>query len=108
MNETNINWDDLKLFLAVARTGGLSGASQSTGKSPPTLGRRMLQLEAELGKELFIRHARGYQLTSQGLGFFGEVEKLEAQVQPLISLANVRKKVLVKLSAGSWMTSFLC
>ncbi len=36
----SVDWDDLRLFLAVARSGGLGGASRSTGKSPPTLGRR--------------------------------------------------------------------
>ncbi len=66
MNETNFDWDDLRLFLAVAREGGLAAASASTGKSPPTLGRRMLALERRLGLELFERLPRGYALTDQG------------------------------------------
>ncbi len=33
----NENWDDLKLFLHVAREGGLTGASEKTGASPATM-----------------------------------------------------------------------
>ncbi|MBL4811132.1 MAG: LysR family transcriptional regulator, partial [Rhodobacteraceae bacterium] len=39
MNEMKFDWDDLRLFLAVAREGGLAAAAASTGKSAPTLGR---------------------------------------------------------------------
>jgi DNA-binding transcriptional LysR family regulator len=45
MNETSFDWDDLRLFLAVAREGGLAAAAAITEKSAPTLGRRMLGLE---------------------------------------------------------------
>jgi len=52
MNETKLNWDDLRLFVAVARAGGLASAEKTTGKSAPTLGRRMLALEAYLRQDL--------------------------------------------------------
>ena len=64
MNETISNWDDLHLFLAVAREGGLSPAARLTGRSAATLGRRMLALERSMGRELFVRHERGYELTA--------------------------------------------
>jgi hypothetical protein len=37
MDETKFDWDDRRLFLAVAREGGLAAAAGSTGKSAPTL-----------------------------------------------------------------------
>ncbi len=108
MNETNLNWEDLRLFLAVARAGGLSAAARLTDRSAPTLGRRMLALEAITGDELFYRMARGYELTEKGTALLKRLVDLEAQIMPLERVANSSGKVLVKVSAGSWMTHFLC
>jgi len=107
MNKMNLDWDDLKLFLAVARAGGLSAASEATGKSAPTLGRRMLALEAATGTELFRRLPRGYELTEDGTAFLAKAADLEAQIQPLLRSAKDGRTV-VKISAGSWMTYALC
>jgi len=107
MNETNFDWDDLRLFLAVARLGGLAAASESTGKSAPTLGRRMLALEQQLGQDLFERLPRGYELTDNGKLLLETVTKLETEISPLTSSSkgsNVRR---VKISAGTWVTHFL-
>lgn len=108
MNEIDLNWDDLKLFLAVARAGGLSAASHMTGKSAPTLGRRMLALEIHTGEELLRRLARGYELTEQGATLFNKLVGLEAQILPLNQSNSSKGSVIVKVSAGSWMTHFLC
>ena len=108
MNETKLNWDDLKLFLSVARAGGLSAASESTGKSAPTLARRMLALEAITGDELFLRMPRGYELTEQGTALMNKLVGLEAQMLPLERSPGSSGSVLVKISAGSWMTHVLC
>ncbi len=108
MNETNFDWDDLKLFLAVARGGGLAQASRYTGKSPPTLGRRMQHLEMVTSSELFRRLPRGYELTEQGRALFEKVVALEQQIVPLDRSNDQNHKVLVKISAGSWMTHALC
>ncbi len=62
----NSNWDSYQLFLQVARTGGLTGASTATALSPATIGRRMLDLEQELGRTLFHRSQTGYRLTADG------------------------------------------
>lgn len=108
MNETKLNWDDLKLFLAVARAGGLSAAAESTGRSAPTLGRRMLALEAVMGQELFRRMPRGYELTEDGSVLLARAVDLEAQIAPLGQSAAGHTRVVVKISAGSWMTYALC
>ncbi|MDH0872737.1 LysR family transcriptional regulator [Agrobacterium pusense] len=105
MVETNFDWDDLRLFLAIARSGGLGPASASTGKSPPTLGRRMLALERRLGLELFKRLPRGYELTEQGRDFLSKVTAIENKIAPL---ADAEKRPVVKISAGQWVTDLLC
>ncbi len=101
MNE--MNWDDLRLFLAVARAGGLAGASGATGVSRPTLGRRMLTLEAALGAELFVREARGYRLTQAGQRLVQRAEAAEEALAPIAA-----GQPLVKISAGAWVTWLLC
>lgn len=107
MNETNFDWDDLRLFLAIARAGGLGPAAESTGKSPPTLGRRMLALERRLGLDLFRRLPRGYELTEQGRDFLNTVAAIENKIVPLAS-AEKRRRPIVKISAGQWVTDLLC
>ena len=61
-----MDWQDLRLFLAVARHEGLTGAAKETGASPATLGRRMTSLETALNMRLFHRGASGYALTPEG------------------------------------------
>ncbi len=102
MNEMNVDWDDLKLFLAVARNKGLSGAARQTGSSAPTLGRRMQALETATGIEIFERHARGYDLTTEGQAFFDRVLEVEAKIHPLVTSHRDNPRTLVKLSAGQW------
>lgn len=106
MNEMNFDWDDLRLFLAVAREGGLAASAASTGKSPPTLGRRMVELERRLGRDLFHRHARGYEITEDGMDLQKVVEGLEEHILHLLESAQ-QSVPTVKFSAGTWVTYYL-
>ena len=108
MNETTLNWQDMQLFLHVARADGLAGACEITGKSAPTLGRRMLALEASTGKDLFNRHTHGYELTDEGKQLMQTAIAME---QMMLSVSNESQSLrgrLVKISAGSWMSRALC
>lgn len=108
MDEMNFDWDDLRLFLAVAREGGLAAAATSTGKSAPTLGRRMLELERRLGRDLFRRRPRGYALTDDGRDLLTRATALESRIQPIVATDAERAWPLVKVSAGTWVTHVLC
>ena len=79
----NLSWDDLRLFLLVARTHSLSGAAVQLGVSPSTVGRRVAQLEHALGVSLFVRHASGYRLTEDGSGLLDEARRVEDAVVQL-------------------------
>jgi len=61
-----MNWDDLRLFLAVAREGSISGAARNLGVQHSTVSRRMRALEAKLGVRLIERKKSGYELTAAG------------------------------------------
>ncbi|WP_170560603.1 LysR family transcriptional regulator [Ruegeria atlantica] len=107
MNERDVDWDNLRLFLAVARTGGLGPAAEQTGKSAPTLGRRMIELERSLGMELFRRKPRGYDLTEDGQLLFEKVASIETRVLPITENRLATAPPLVKISAGTWVTKVL-
>ncbi|WP_329056526.1 LysR family transcriptional regulator [Amycolatopsis sp. NBC_01488] len=51
--------DLLRTFLAVYRAGSLTGAAPSLGLSQPTVTAQVRALEEELGRQLFVRRARG-------------------------------------------------
>lgn len=102
------NWDDLRLFLNVARLGGLSAATRATGLSPATLGRRMTALERQIGEPLFIRSHSGFGLTLAGRELLARAEEVEASV---LSLRRWRDGVigepLVRIACDPWTSQFL-
>ncbi|RMD46832.1 MAG: LysR family transcriptional regulator [Alphaproteobacteria bacterium] len=59
-------WDDLRLFLAVARAESLTGAGRRLGLDTATVGRRLDRLEAALGARLVLRSPQGCRLTEAG------------------------------------------
>jgi molybdate transport repressor ModE-like protein len=61
-----MNWDDMGLFLAVARTGSISGAARQLGVQHSTVSRRLRSLEEKLGARLIERKQTGYELTVAG------------------------------------------
>lgn len=60
------NWDDMRLFLAVARERSLSAAGKILRLDPATLGRRMARLEKDVQVPLFVKSPQGYALTQAG------------------------------------------
>lgn len=103
----NLNWDDLRIFIVVARSGGLSGAAAASGLSPATVGRRMLALEETVGRRLFVRRQTGYALTEDGQALFERALAMEAGARPIGEwLSEEGKRPLVRISAGTWTANF--
>lgn len=71
------NWDDLRLFLAVAREQSLSGAGKLVRLDPATLGRRVARLEKALEAVLFVKSPQGYALTEAGAQLLERAEVAE-------------------------------
>lgn len=61
-----MNWDDIRIFLAIWRAGSLRGAALTLGVDQTTVGRRLSALEARLGAKLFLRTHAGFVLTQSG------------------------------------------
>jgi len=78
-----MNWDDLKLFLAVAREGSISGGARKLGVRHSTVSRRMRALEAQLGVRLIDRKKSGCTLTTAGENMKNAACKVEHEVLQL-------------------------
>ncbi len=103
-----LNWENVRLFLAVARASGLAGAAAATQLSAPTLGRRILALERELGVKLFDRHRLGYDLTTVGQEFFERSRDLELGAVAIERWRTaIDPRPVVKIAAGAWTSSFI-
>lgn len=75
-----LDWDDLKVFLAVARGESLSRAGRVLKRDAATVGRRVSKLEADLGLPLFTKSSKGYALTDAGLRLMAHAERAEQAV----------------------------
>ena len=74
-----LDWNDLRHFLAVARTGSTLAAGKALGVSQTTAARRVAALESGLGLALFERRPAGYRLTPAG--------------ESLVERAEVRRRI---------------
>ena len=71
------NWDDLRIFLAVARGESLSAAARLLRMDPATVGRRVARLEQGLGHPLFGKSPQGYALSEAGARLLAHAEAAE-------------------------------
>jgi DNA-binding transcriptional LysR family regulator len=78
MFAASVDWDDLKHFLAVARSGSTLAAGRTLRVSQTTVARRLSALEAALGLVLFERRQAGYALTPAGKALLAQAEAVEA------------------------------
>lgn len=102
------DWTDLGLFAAVARAGSLAGAARETGLSQATLSRRMTALEQRLGRRLFLHGASGYTPTAEGRGLLARAKKMEAAARDIAHWSAAQTgPPRVRISAGTWMSTFL-
>lgn len=75
-----MNWDDLRIFLAVARAESLTAAAPGLRMDPATLSRRIARLEDAVGAALFVKGPQGYALTDRGSHLADHAAEAEAAV----------------------------
>ncbi|MFY0530248.1 LysR family transcriptional regulator [Archangium gephyra] len=83
-----LDWDDLRVFVALARAGSLSAAARELRVSHATVGRRIAALEESLGRTLFDRRADGYVLTAEGAGVLELAADMEERAQGILRRAG--------------------
>ncbi|GAB3359227.1 LysR family transcriptional regulator [Lysobacter tyrosinilyticus] len=74
----SINWDDLKVALAIVQHGNLSAAARALGTTQPTVGRRLEALERQLKAKLFDREAGGLRPTALARSLTDGLEQMDA------------------------------
>lgn len=72
------DWNDLRFFLEVARTGSVSAAAQRLGVNHSTVSRRISSLEEEQGVRLFDRVQSGYLLTEAAEPIYQKALEIES------------------------------
>ena len=75
-----MDWDNLRYFLELARTGTLAAAARRTGVEHTTVARRIQALEKQMGAPLFARETAGHRLTEAGRQLLPAVEAMETAV----------------------------
>jgi len=73
-----MDWDDLRLFLAVARAGSLTAAARRLGVHQSTMSRRVAAMERHLGARLLERGPTGLVLTAAGVELVETAERVDA------------------------------
>jgi len=97
------DWNDVRFFLAVARSGSTLTASRQLKVSQPTVARRIAALEEGLGVTLFERRQAGYRLTGEGEALLPAAEAVEDGALSLANAAAARSGALqgvVKLTSN--------
>ena len=107
----SMNWDDVRVFLAVARRGSLRAAGRALGLSQPTIGRRLASFEATFGgPTLFDRLPEGLRLNAAGEALRPAAEHLESAALALERRRAAGSPALsgvVRVSVGEWAAIFL-
>lgn len=78
-----IAWDDIRFFLAVARSGSLRAGADRLGVKHSTVLRRLADLEGRLGARLFDRLPSGYRMTAAGEDVLDLAERMDASSNEL-------------------------
>ena len=105
------DWDDLRFFLAVARSGRLTTAARRLGADHATVSRRISSLETSLKAKLFERRPQGYGLTLHGERLLAKAESMETDalsIQSEIGGADMELSGVVRIGApDGFGTAFL-
>ena len=75
------DWDDMRIFLSVARAESLSGAARRLRVDPATVSRRIARLEAEADAVLFVKSPQGYVPTEAGARLIAHAEAAERAME---------------------------
>jgi DNA-binding transcriptional LysR family regulator len=83
-----MDWDNIRIFLAVARSGQMLAAASRLSLDHATVRRRITNLEKALGTKLLDRQTTGCQLTAAGEKFYETAERAETEIMSGQSAVN--------------------
>jgi DNA-binding transcriptional LysR family regulator len=86
------DWNDLRYFLAVARTGSTLAASRALKINQTTIARRIGVLERAVGMKLFTKRQSGYALTEAGVALRATAERVEVEANAFAEQAGAMER----------------
>lgn len=92
-----MNWDDIRIFLAISREGSLSAAARTLRVTQPTVGRRLKALEEQFGARLFERMPDGLVPSPAGTELLPLAEAMEETALAV----DLRKSSLAETASGT-------
>jgi len=98
-----MDWDDLRIFLAVHRARSHAGAARSLRTASTTIGRRLAGIEAAVGARLFTRTPEGLAPSAAAQRLLPHAERVESEVmeaERALSGADARPTGSVLLTTG--------
>jgi DNA-binding transcriptional LysR family regulator len=105
-----MNWDDLRVVLAICREGSLSGAAKVLGTSHSTVFRQINAIEEKLSTRFFNRLSHGYEMTEAGETVLKRAASIEEEILDLereVTSKDLRLRGNIRLTAPEGLTSFL-
>lgn len=103
-----LEWNDLKVILAVCRAGSLSGAARALGQNHSTIFRRINAIEDKTGVRFFDRVASGYLMTEAGMTALRYAERIENEVHAMsreVLGQDMRIQGLIRVTAPEALTT---
>jgi DNA-binding transcriptional LysR family regulator len=92
-----LDWNDLRYFLAVARTGSTMAAARVLGVNQTTVARRIGEMEKAVGAPLFERSRDGYRLREDAGALMEAAERIEAEAQTFVDLGAALERGLDRI-----------
>jgi DNA-binding transcriptional LysR family regulator len=105
-----MEWSDVRIFLAIARSGTLGSAARVLNLSHPTIGRRLRALEQALGYALFQRTADGLIPTEEGNAIIALAKQMEDSALAMERrLAGQEQHLagLLRISSADWFSAYV-
>lgn len=105
-----MEWSDVRIFLAVVRSGSFGEAARTLGVSHPTVGRRIRALEEEAAQALFRRTTDGLVLTDAGDAVLSLAESMEdaaLAMERRLAGNHERLEGILRISAAEWFAGYV-
>lgn len=105
-----MDWNDLRVFLAIVRSGSLGAAARLLGVSHPTVGRRLHVLEQVSGQVFFRRVGLGLVLTDSGeriLHLAEEMEHSALAIERCVAGDSDQLEGLLRISCAEWFSNYV-
>lgn len=105
-----IDWDDVRYFLAVARSGSVRAAAERLRVNHATVLRRVAQLELRLGVQVFDKLPSGYRLTAAGeevLEFAGQMDASSRQLETRMFGRDQSARGLLRVTLPPFLATHL-